>query len=193
MEASLIWERNMDMWTKESIRKQVFAKRRFLGEHPCEEQERNRRLRQQVLSVRAFQEAEEVYLYASYHHEADTMELARIWLKQGKRLAYPRVEGREMAFYWICSLEDLEPGCKGILEPSQTCVKAENGYAPMLVPGVAFDRMGGRVGYGGGYYDRFFEREPKHFKAGYAFSFQIFETVPRDRYDICMDVVLTEP
>lgn len=182
----------MEMWTKAAIRKQVFANRRLLAEHPSEEQLKNQMLRERLFLTPEFQDAKEVYLYASYHHEADTMELARIWLEQGKRLAFPRVEGKEMQFYWISALEELKPGCKGILEPAETCQKAENRHAPVLVPGVAFDKAGGRIGYGGGYYDRFFEREPEHFKAGYAFAFQVFDRVPWEEHDICMDIVVTE-
>ena len=184
--------RNMEMWTKKCIRKQVEDARRKLGECKEEEKARNQRLFERARKQKEFYEADEIYLYASYCHEAETMELAKMWLKEGKRLAFPKGEGQEIYFYWVDSLDDLECGYRGILEPRKGCKRAENVFAPVLVPGVAFDWQGGRIGYGGGYYDRFFEREREHKKIGYAFSFQVYEKVPLQEHDIKMDLLVTE-
>lgn len=192
MERLQILVRNMAVWTKEYIRKQVEDARHRLGECWEEEQERNQRLLEKAREQKEFAEADEIYLYASHRHEAGTMELAAMWLKEGKRLAFPRVEGQEIYFYWVDSLDDLECGYRGILEPQKGCTRAENGFAPVLVPGVAFDWQGGRIGYGGGYYDRFFERENEHKKIGYAFAFQVYEKVPLQEHDIKMDLLVTE-
>lgn len=187
-----IWERNMEMWTKESIRKQMFAERRELGNHPFEEQKRNRELLSVVMEAEVFRDSDEIYLYSSYHHEAGTRELAERWLAAGKRLAFPRVAGKDMDFYWVSSMKELLPGTMGILEPDFECPRADAVYAPVLVPGVAFDEKGNRIGYGGGYYDRFFEKEPEHLKVGYAFDFQVFEEIPSEEHDGRMDQVITE-
>ncbi|MDO4296075.1 MAG: 5-formyltetrahydrofolate cyclo-ligase [bacterium] len=185
----------MEMWTKEAIRRQIAEKRRQLGENPKLEKAKNQILQEKARRLKIVQEAEAIFLYASIRHEADTWELARLWLKQGKRLAFPKVHGKEMSFYWVSSLDDLEVGCMKILEPKPDCEKAEGERAekaPMLVPGVAFDWKGARIGYGGGYYDRFLAEHTKHEKIGYAFDFQMFETVPMDAYDCRMDRILTE-
>ena len=71
----------------------------------------------------------------------------------------------------------------GIEEPSAGCRPVNDKSALVLVPGVAFDREGRRLGYGGGYYDRFFAREPKHPRWGLAYAFQIVEKLPKEEWD----------
>ena len=79
----------------------------------------------------------------------------------GKEVAVPRVDGDGiMHFYYLRSLKDLEPGAFGIMEPRADCRICETEEGLLLMPGVAFDEQGHRVGYGGGYYDRYLEKHP---------------------------------
>ena len=110
---------------------------------------------------------------------------------QGLKVAVPRVKGREMAFYYIDCFEDLEPGCFGIPEPKKSCMTAEETDAPVIVPGVAFSERFERTGYGAGYYDRFFEKEPQHRKIAICYDFQIAEAIAVDQYDVLMDQIIT--
>mgnify|MGYP002530928218 CR=1 FL=1 len=108
----------------------------------------------------------------------DTRELIRGLLaeqKQGRRIhvAVPRVAGREMDFYEIHDMTDLQPGYQGILEPAEYCPKVEATEGMMLLPGLAFDREGHRVGYGGGYYDRYLTAYPDCIRAGIAYRMQV--------------------
>ena len=97
-----------------------------------------------------------------------------------------------MEFYQITSYEDLEPGHFGVWEPKVYCPVYEGPSALLLVPGVAFDREGRRIGYGGGFYDRYLEKHPDHHTVGYAYAFQIYEHLPTEVFDRRVDCVLTE-
>lgn len=158
---------------------------------PIREQEANQCLFTRLAKLPQILEAACVYAYMSYGHEAGTKELLSWLWSRGKQTAVPRVDGTQMDFFYITSMEDLEVGYGKILEPKKQCRRAADPYAPMVIPGVAFDPWGNRLGYGGGYYDRFLEREKGHFKIGIAFEFQMKETLPTEPLDQPMDVVLT--
>lgn len=132
-----------------------------------------------------------IYCYISVRGETGTEVLIRWYLEQGLKVAVPRVKGREMAFYYIDCFEDLEPGCFGIPEPKKSCMTAEETDAPVIVPGVAFSERFERTGYGAGYYDRFFEKEPQHRKIAICYDFQIAEAIAVDQYDVLMDQIIT--
>ena len=87
---------------------------------------------------------------------------------------------------------DLEEGRFGILEPVEKRWIGSDGLDLVVVPGMAFGLSCGRVGYGGGYYDRILKARPGVFKAALAFEFQVFEKVPNNDLDVSMDAVFTE-
>lgn len=132
-----------------------------------------------------------IYLYLDIRNEAGTAPIIKELWSRGIRTAVPRVEGTEMKFYEVQDWKDVSRGCMGIQEPVSGLkpVLAEEGI--VLVPGVAFDVSGGRLGYGGGFYDRFFQREPKHPRWGLAYDFQIVKSVPQEPWDRKMDAVIT--
>lgn len=132
-----------------------------------------------------------VYCYISVRGETGTDELIRHFLERGFRVAVPRVRGKDMDFYYIERPEDLEPGGFGIPEPKHSCEKAECKSAPVVVPGVVFSERFERVGYGAGFYDRFFEREPEHEKIAICYDFQLVGAIAADEYDVSMDYVIT--
>lgn len=132
-----------------------------------------------------------IYLYLDIRNEAGTRPILEELWKRGIRTAVPRVEGRDMIFYEIAGMEDVSPGCMGILEPVSGLKQAQAVRSLVVVPGVAFDSFGGRMGYGGGFYDRFFQREPDHPKWGLAYEFQMVEAVPREPWDMKIDLVIT--
>ena len=138
-----------------------------------------------------------VYCYMDLEKEAGTEDIISWCMERRIHIAAPKVLGEEMDFFEIRSWNDLIPGTMGILEPKESCKRAleasdSSASCPVIVPGVAFGRDGSRIGYGGGYYDRFFSREPGHKKAGYCFSFQLFDQTPSGKYDEKMDLVITE-
>ena len=149
-------------------------------------------VKEQILELSEYREAKVLYAYMDYKHEVETRDLIRSAWTQGKRVAVPKVLGQEMRFFYITSFEeDLEEGSFGIQEPKESApAEAEN--ALLLMPGVAFDRMRHRVGYGGGFYDRFLEQHPKLTTVALAFEFQVREEVPFEEFDIRPAKVVTE-
>lgn len=144
-----------------------------------------------LLNLTEIRQAFCVYCYASFHHEASTWKFMDALIRQGKYIALPKVTGRELEFYAISGKTDLEEGTMGIMEPKRTCLKIRDPEAPVIVPGIAFDAKGNRVGYGGGYYDRFFEREPHHSRIAIAYGFQLFDRIPAQSHDKGVDRVIT--
>lgn len=141
----------------------------------------------------AYRNAERIFAYLSCRSEVRTDEIIRQIWQDHKIAAVPRVEGDRMVFCRIVSMEDLCVGYRGIREPKPECpVLVPSGRDLILVPGTAFDRRGYRMGYGGGYYDRFLSMIPDSCVcAGLAFPEQIADEIPVDSYDCRLDIILT--
>lgn len=138
-----------------------------------------------------FQEAETVCLYYPLGNEVNLLPLARIAIESGKQAAFPRVNGSSMEFYQVSGIDGFAEGAFHVMEPvGGNLISAEE--ALILVPGLAFDGQGRRMGYGKGYYDRYFSRHPACQKAGICYEMQKVEEVPCSIYDISMDLVVTE-
>jgi 5-formyltetrahydrofolate cyclo-ligase len=114
-------------------------------------------------------------------------------LEAGKRVAVPKVIGQEMEFIYLSSLKELSIGYQGIEEPAGTLVAAEKKVL-MIMPGLAFDKAGNRVGYGGGFYDRYLNKnQDKDFvKLALAFDFQIVDSLTAEACDEPVDAILSE-
>lgn len=132
-----------------------------------------------------------IYCYISVRGETGTDKVIDWLLEQRCRVAVPKVHGKEMRFYYINSRSDLEPGCFGIPEPGAHCEPAVEKSAPVIVPGVAFSTEFQRVGYGAGYYDRFFGLEPEHEKIAVCYDFQLRGDVYAKEHDVPMDWIIT--
>ena len=146
---------------------------------------------QKLLNLSEIRQAFCVYCYASFHGDAGTWKFMEALLNQGKYIAVPKVTGKQIEFYAISGKKDLEEGVMGIMEPKSTCLKICDPDAPVIVPGIAFDREGNRLGYGGGYYDRFFEREPSHLRFAIAYDFQLLDHIPAEPHDKRVDRIIT--
>jgi len=139
-----------------------------------------------------YQDAQIIYAYMDCKHEVETREMIRTAWKDGKKVAVPKVQGERMQFYYIQSFEtDLEEGYFGIQEPREL-YPANETKALLLMPGVAFDEARHRVGYGGGFYDRFLEEHPEMVTVALAFEFQVKAEVPYEEFDICPAKIVTE-
>lgn len=134
-----------------------------------------------------------VYLYLDICGEAGSSRILDELWRRKIRTAVPRVEGQELRFYEISRREHLISGYMKILEPdvSAGLSLAERPDSLVLVPGIAFDWKGFRLGYGGGFYDRFFNREPDHLRWGLSYLFQIFQSIPHQIWDQQMDGLIT--
>lgn len=147
------------------------------------------------LSLREYAKTETVFTYVSKEIEVDTEGLIHAALLNHKKVAVPRcVPGtRAMEFYYIHSREDLEPGAFGVLEPVPSrCEKVEEGTGGLcVVPGLAFDAQGYRLGYGKGYYDRFLSAFPGK-TVGICYLNCVQWNLPHGYYDRPVDILITE-
>lgn len=138
-----------------------------------------------------FRVAEAVYFYYPLGSEVNLLPLAQITLDLGKQAAFPRVDGNDMAFYQVSGLEEFAEGAFHVMEPVGNDVM-DRAAALVFVPGLVFDRQGNRMGYGKGYYDRYFARYPGCRKVGVCYGMQMSAQAPCGEFDIPMDMVFTE-
>ena len=178
------------METKKQIRKECLKRRKALSKE--EWQIRSEKLMAFLIAHPIYKASQTIYCYVSYQGEADTWRFIMYSLKNGKRVAVPKVCGDEMKFYYIHDVEELKEGYKGIFEPPETNKEAAEEKALFFMPLVAFDREKHRLGYGGGFYDRYLEKHPNHFKVGIGFSIQEEEDIPVEPYDINPDRIWTD-
>ncbi len=156
---------------------------------------KSRRIKKRLFSLKEFKEAHTILFYYSKGSEVKTKEMMEEALRKGKRVLLPRVRRREIYLGEIKELEkDVEKGSFGILEPKEASKKATpKGIDLVILPGIAFDLKGRRVGYGLGYYDRFLKRLPKKVSlVALAYDFQIVNSLPGKRHDRRVGKVITE-
>ena len=150
---------------------------------------RSERVQDFLLNSKEFRSAKIVGAYHAHDSEVRTdliIDHARAF---GKKIALPRVEGDNLTFYELSSSKYLVKGRFGIMEPLP--------YIPvdsidlLVVPGIAFDKKGYRLGYGKGYYDMFLAKN-KVSSIGLGYMFQLLELLPRGKYDRRLDAIATE-
>lgn len=188
MVPSQIWEKNMV--EKKLIRKEIFRRRKEASQEELDIW--SDAIIEKVLATDMYKNCETIYTYVAYKREVETKGLIQQAWKDGKKVAVPRVEGSVMNFYYITSLDQLENSDMGIPEPKPEN-PADDEYALMVMPGVAFDRTMNRIGYGGGFYDRYLEEHPNLKRLAIAFEFQFVEgPLPTEPTDICPEMIITE-
>ncbi|NLJ95995.1 MAG: 5-formyltetrahydrofolate cyclo-ligase [Clostridiales bacterium] len=160
------------------------------------------RILSKILDLKEYRECELIFTYLSFGSEVDTRSIIDEALKSNKKVYLPRVEGSHMNFYEINDLSGLVRSKFGILEPDVDSDKRyekpllqEDLYKRkvMLLPGLAFDQQGYRIGYGAGYYDKYLGKfeDSDFFKIGLAYDFQILNHITTNLYDISADMVVT--
>lgn len=218
---------------KKDIRKNVLVIRDAISE--ADKARYNARIREIVTGMEEYREAEAILAYVSYKSEVDTTALIQQAMTDGKYIFLPKVSGNEMEFWKISSLMDLQEGYRGIREPVQsisfldwirekgrianadTIMDIMEGRAPedckvmALMPGVAFDKERHRIGYGGGFYDRYLNRLLQQSEqsasadqtrthtgrfilitAALAYSCQVLDQIPHEEHDRKPDLLITE-
>ena len=159
----------------------------------------SRAILQKIVGLASYREARTVLAYAGFGSELQTDAFLHHTLNEGKRLLLPRVNRQKklLDVYEVRDpARDLEAGTWGIREPRpDRCDPADPRAAEfVLVPGVAFDRRGGRLGHGAGFYDRLLSGcvSPQAWLVAVAFETQTVEEVPMDEHDVPVDMVVTE-
>ena len=173
---------------KKALRGEIREKKRAMTEE--EIVSRSARLGELFLASDAYKNAKTVYGYLPYNQEVRTVPILEQALRDGKRVAVPKIYGDTMKFIYLEDLSRVEKSSFGIPEPIADGPVAEDTTALVLMPGLAFTKKGDRMGYGGGYYDRFLADEPSHPTLALCYAFQIVEELPTDEYDIPVDAVL---
>ena len=151
------------------------------------------RILQQLLQTDAFQSSDLVLCYVSVASEVDTRALLSYCFQSKKRVAVPRCErGGVMHFHEIGALSELAASPLSIPEPDLSCpVPTCSEKTLCVVPGLLFDRSGFRIGYGGGYYDRFLARFPGK-TIGLCYEALLMEALVREAFDRSVSTVITE-
>lgn len=173
---------------KKTLRQEMKAKRKALTEE--EKKYAAERCLSKLKEISDFIKADWIYAYISCRNELETADIINWCLSHGKRVAVPKVEGDVMYFYEITSLLDCVPGTFGILEPIGK--EEDRIIAPgfMLVPGLAFDKDRNRLGYGGGFYDKYLDSHKEIQTAALGYTFQLVEKIPAELHDKKMDYII---
>lgn len=148
------------------------------------------RLGELFVQTAQYQNAKTIYGYLPYNQEVRTVPMLEQALRDGKKVAVPKCYGDEMRFIYMDDLNQVAPGYANIPEPIADEPIADDKTALVLMPGMAFTKNGDRMGYGGGFYDKFLASEPEHPTVALCYDFQMVESLPTEEYDIPVDCVL---
>ena len=173
---------------KKTLRRAIREKKQAMTEE--EIVLRSQRLGILFAETDAYQNAKTVYGYLPYNQEVRTVPMLEQALRDGKRVAVPKIYGDTMKFLYLDDLSKVEKNSMGIPEPVDDTPVADDPTALVLIPGVAFTKEGDRMGYGGGFYDRFLALEPDHPTLALCYEFQIVDSLPTEAFDIPVDTVL---
>lgn len=180
------------METKEKIRSRIKTERKRLSKEQVEE--KSGRICKCITSQEWFIDLEGVLcVYSAISNEVSLNLLIQKAFKKKQKLAFPKVRGKDMDFYFVTSMEDLEEGAFHIFEPKECCpIYEPNQGDVMLVPGVAFSEKGSRIGFGQGYYDRYLKRFPEVYPVGIAYEMQMVQDWGKEEFDVSMGTIITE-
>jgi len=180
---------------KKILRRHVLSIRRSLSKEQIKS--KSEKIREKLFNLPIFKEAEVILFYLSLPDEVQTYEMVKDSLRIGKRVAVPVVNLEEkeiIPFELKNSKFKLIPGPFGILQPDKDdCYPLlKEDIDLVIVPGIAFDSRGGRIGFGKGFYDRFLSTLSDVGSVALAFECQVFDKVPCDRHDVKVNFIITE-
>jgi 5-formyltetrahydrofolate cyclo-ligase len=177
--------------TKEELRKEFIKRRLSITSHEVVRMGAN--IASALRGSKVYSGSKILSLYFPVKGEVPTEEIFQYARKNGKIVVFPRIKGRSIEFSPVNDLRDMRKGAFGIPEPSSTSVCSLSEIDLLLVPGVAFDRCGNRLGYGKGYFDSVLRRSPRPVSIGLSYECQIYDgLLPTGPGDARVDMVLTE-
>ena len=178
---------------KKEIRKYISKKKKEMTFEQIEKY--SDMLEESFLDCVEYKNADVVFAYIPFNQEVRTWKIIERAWEDGKRVAVPRIEGEEMVFCYIDPSSDFIKSSLGIDEPDSCCEIADccPGKILMLMPGLAFDSRGARVGYGKGFYDKYLGkyREMDFKKVGLCYDFQMFDHIETDEHDKMCDIIIS--
>ncbi|WP_314406082.1 5-formyltetrahydrofolate cyclo-ligase [uncultured Gemella sp.] len=173
---------------KKELRKKFITERNTLSENY--RISASKKIFEALEKHEAFLQAEKIFIFVGFDTEIQTEILIKKWINK-KKLFVPKIENNTMHLIQITSWDDLERGNFGILEP-----KYSNYYTGkidlVITPSIVFDRNGYRLGYGKGYYDKYFSLSNYNFSIGLSYDKLLQETIPIDSHDKAVDIIITE-
>ena len=178
--------------TKSDLKRSLRAERTQMSERVV--REKSLCIYRQLIDMPAYQLARRIACYVSIENEVDTRTVIQKAIGSSKQVGVPVTrEDRRMDFQAISELNDLRPVHYGLREPvpDPKMVLLPHTIDLILIPGIAFDRHGHRIGSGGGYYDRFLV-QTEAVRIGLSYDFQIIDRVPAEAHDVKMDWIITE-
>lgn len=184
------------METKKQIRKRMLQHRDALAED--ERYRLSDLIAEKLYTKDIYRNAKTILLFASYKSEVDTFGIFRQAIYDGKHVFFPRCTGKEMSFYEVTSASELSEGYMGILEPEPSVEKMftdfEDENVLMIMPGAVFDMECNRIGYGGGFYDRFLAGGYAGKTVAIGFDCQLLrdDKIPAEDADVKPDYILTD-
>ena len=196
MGRNINFELNLNLIMKHTIRQQIAGKRNSLAKE--EISNKSSKIKNNLYSLPEFKSAKNILFYVSLNSEVDTKAIIKEQLsKKGKKIIVPYVKkgNQILQLSEIKNLAELEPKAFGILEPKSEFIRKfdPNKLDLILIPGIAFDMNGHRIGYGYGYYDRFLKKLKSNAKKiGLALDFQVVEKIAESPHDIPVDYIITE-
>jgi 5-formyltetrahydrofolate cyclo-ligase len=178
---------------KQMLRLQMKQKLHSLSLTPDKKNSVDQRLYLDFIHSSFYRDARCIFTYVSHLNEINTYQIIQTALTDQKKVSVPKINPFDKKMYAIeiSSLNELYAGYYGIMEP----LSFEREISPyeidlVLVPGLAFDHFGGRLGYGGGYYDKFLSQNRNVYKVSLAYDFQIVDHVPMEEHDIRIDLLM---
>ena len=173
---------------KAALRKEIREQKRAMT--PEQIVAASEELAKQFFASGLYRQAKSVYGYLPYNQEVRTVPILEQALRDGKRVAIPKCYGEEMRFIYMEDLSAVEKSSCGIPEPIADEPVATDETALVLMPGLAFDPAGHRIGYGGGFYDKYLSAQPGHPTVALCFDFQMLPALETEEFDIPVDLVL---
>lgn len=177
---------------KKNLRKDIIAKRNKLSQ--TEISEKSKIIYEKFFSLEKVKKAQKFFIYYSIKSEVDTKSIINRLLAQNKTVTLPRIKNSnsEMFLHKINSLNDLSNNGLSFLQPDKNLpVIPAKDIEIAVIPGIAFDKLKWRLGWGGGYYDKFLS-ESHSFSIGLSFDLQVVDELPTELHDQQLDLIITE-
>jgi 5-formyltetrahydrofolate cyclo-ligase len=179
---------------KKSLRDQFLMKRKKLSK--LEVKKKSFQIKHRLFSLPWYRTAQNILFYVSYDNEVDTHDMIKESLMNGKTILVPKtdIQKKTICVSKLISWDDLSPCAYSILEPREDCIREVpvTSVELLIVPGVAFDLCGNRIGHGMGYYDRLLKTTLQAHSIGLAFEYQIIKSIPAEEHDEKVQMIVTE-